>query len=92
MIEAELQKQLYGFVLGWLDNAGYVNSAGNAEIKASIISWSLFGAAMQRKQYSSDQPADALAALVATILVEGIEGVPLLELGLGSKTGTPRLA
>lgn len=77
MIETELQQQLYEFVLGWLENDGYEGRVGNPEIAASVISWSLFGTAMQHRQDFSDQTAEALAAQTVILLVGGLEGVPL---------------
>ena len=76
MIETELQKQLYAFVLGWLDNDGDETRVGNPEITASVVSWSLFGTAMQYEQNFPEQAAEALAARTITILVDGLEGAP----------------
>lgn len=72
MIETELQKLLYEFVLGWLVKDGYDARAGSVEITASVISWALFGTAMQYRQDFSNQTADALAASTVAILFEGL--------------------
>lgn len=74
MMETELQKLLYKFVLGWLVNDGYDARAGDAEIAASVISWALFGAAMQYSRGFVNETTDTVAARTVAILIEGLEG------------------
>lgn len=77
MIEAQLQQQLYEFVAGWIANMrpDWLNK--DPEIAAAIISWTLFGTAMQRSQDFSHLPAELLARQTAAILIQGLESIPL---------------
>ena len=72
MIETELQKHLYEFVLGWLVNDGYDARVGNAEVTASVISWALFGTAMQYNQDFPTQTVEVLAERSVAILFDGV--------------------
>jgi hypothetical protein len=52
-------------------------STGSSEVAASIISWTLFGTAMQHGQDFADLPTEALAAQTATIFNNGLEEMPV---------------
>lgn len=74
MLEKAVQDVLHGFVVRWLQRAPAGDLPGEAcvETVAWVVSWAIFGAASQWSRGLRTQSADAVAAQVATVLIDGV--------------------
>ena len=71
VIEARVQAELYELLLGWIEASPKKADGRQAgsEVKASVVSWTIFGAALDRSRNgaapSSDEVADQVLSAIA---------------------------
>ena len=73
-IEARVQRELDGFLRGWftLLPPGNGRDRVSAETTSSVLSWAIFGAALDWSQNPSATPADERALQIVTLLTRGL--------------------
>ena len=76
-IEAKVQEELQAFLAGWLAQATPVTPplAIQREAAASVMSWAIFGAAIEWSSGKRTRSADDWARQVVTVLMGGISQV-----------------
>jgi hypothetical protein len=74
LIEARVQGELYELLLGWIDvSPGNVNGRSVApEVTASVVSWSIFGAALDWSRNGTAPSSEEVADQVLSVIVEGL--------------------
>ena len=74
LLEKAVQDVLQGFVGRWLLQASRAAFPGDANVEtvASVISWTIFGAASQWSRGLRAQPADVVAGQVVGVLTDGV--------------------
>lgn len=76
IIEARVQAELYEILVGLVgESLAKVNSRRiSAEVAASVVSWSIFGAALEWSRNTAPWPAKEVADQVLSVVVEGLPG------------------
>jgi AcrR family transcriptional regulator len=74
LIEARVQGELYELLLGWIEAAPQkVNGRSVApEVTASVVSWSIFGAALDWSRNGEASSSEEVADQVLLVIVEGL--------------------
>ena len=75
LIEARVQKELYGLLLGWIPTSSHAkdDDFASPEVVASVVSWAIFGAGLQWSRDRSAPPADETARQVLSVILHGLE-------------------
>ncbi len=71
LIERQVKMQLYGFLLGWLKKSE--SSQRNAELRATITSWAIYGAAMRWNEGERKESAQEFARQALPMIMAGLE-------------------
>ncbi len=74
LIEARVQRELYDLLLGWVE-ASPEKARGRQvrpEVTASVISWAIFGVALDRSRDGAARSSDEVADQVLSVIVEGL--------------------
>ena len=74
VIEARVQAELYELLLGWIEASpkkADVRQAGS-EVKASVASWTIFGAALDRSRNGAAPSSDEVADQVLSVIAGGL--------------------
>ena len=74
LIEARVQGELYELLLGWLE-ASPEKARGrqvSQEVRASVVSWAIFGAALDWSRNGAARSSDEVADEVLSVIVEGL--------------------
>jgi AcrR family transcriptional regulator len=74
VIEARVQAELYELLLGWIEASpkkADVRQAGS-EVKASVVSWTIFGAALDRSRNGAAPSSDEVADQVLSVIAGGL--------------------
>jgi AcrR family transcriptional regulator len=76
LIEARVQAELYELLLGWIEVLPQrINvKPTTPEVVASVVSWAIFGAGLQRSRDGANRPAEEVADQALKVIVEGLEG------------------
>jgi AcrR family transcriptional regulator len=75
LIEARVQGELYELLLGWIE-ASPEKASGrqvSREVRASVVSWAIFGAALDWSRNSAARSSDEAADQVLSAIVEGLQ-------------------
>jgi AcrR family transcriptional regulator len=74
LLEARVQQELNAYLLEWLRRSPPPGSRPQMamEIVASVMSWAIFGAAVEWTSGARSVPADALARQMAALLIGGL--------------------
>lgn len=74
VIEARVQAELYELLLGWIvaspDEAK--NRRASSKVVASVVSWSIFGAALDWSRDGETKPARNVADQTLSVILEGL--------------------
>ncbi len=75
LIEARVQDELYELLLGWLEASEEKASDRQVsqEVTASVVSWSIFGAALDWSRNGAAPSSDEVADQVLSVIVEGLQ-------------------
>ncbi len=77
LIEARVQGELYELLLGWIEASLEKASSGRQvipEVTASVVSWSIFGAALDwSRSNGTARSSDEVADQVLSVIVEGLQ-------------------
>lgn len=76
LIEATVQGSLQLFALKWMEHDTEGLRRGDPEVQASVLSWAIFGSALQWSRGPRTLSADELAGQLEARLVEGLARVP----------------
>lgn len=77
LFEIAMQKELYDQLLTWLSKQTEPSvSRGTVETTALIISWGIFGAAVEWSRHPQDKTAEAMAREVLVVVAAGL--VPVI--------------
>ncbi|MEO8609419.1 MAG: TetR family transcriptional regulator [Chloroflexota bacterium] len=73
LIEQIVHEELYTLILSWLKDSNRPNTPApmSPEMLAQIISWAIFGAALQWNQESAPLPAAQTAAQIVQVIMDG---------------------
>jgi len=74
LIEARVQGELYELLLGWVE-ASPEKARGRQvrpEVTASVISWAIFGAALDRSRDGAARSSEEVADQILSVIVEGL--------------------
>ena len=75
LIEARVQRELYELLLGWLEATLEKKMGGrraSPEVAASVASWSIFGAALDRSRNGVATSSEEVADQVLSVVAEGL--------------------
>lgn len=74
LIEARVQAELYELLLDWIETVpdGVKVRRTSPEVAASVVSWSIFGAALDRSREGGTRSAEEVADQVLSLLAEGL--------------------
>ncbi|QBD76593.1 TetR/AcrR family transcriptional regulator [Ktedonosporobacter rubrisoli] len=74
LLERAVQQEVYHTVLKWLtqDQKPATSSLVSAETMAMVVSWSIFGAGIQRRQGHREISSEALAQQITTALLNAL--------------------
>jgi AcrR family transcriptional regulator len=75
LIEARVQGELYELLLGWIE-ASPEKASGrqvSREVRASVVSWAIFGAALDWSRNGAARSSDEAADQVLSAIVEGLQ-------------------
>ncbi len=75
LIEARVQGELYELLLGWIE-ASPEKASGwqvSREVRASVVSWAIFGAALDWSRNGVARSSDEAADQVLSVIVEGLQ-------------------
>ena len=75
LIEARVQTELYELLLGWIEASPEKASDRKVsrEVTASVISWAIFGAALDRSRNGTARSSEEVADQVLSVIVEGLQ-------------------
>ncbi len=76
LIEARVQGELFEVLLGWIEASPEKASSGRQvgpEVTASVVSWSIFGAALDWSRNGAARSSDEVADQVLSVIVEGLQ-------------------
>ena len=75
LIEARVQTELYELLLGWIEASPEKVSDRivSREVTASVISWAIFGAALDRSRNGTARSSEEVADQVLSVIVEGLQ-------------------
>ena len=75
LIEARVQTELYELLLGWIEASPEKASDRKVsqEVTASVISWAIFGAALDRSRNGTARSSEEVADEVLSVIVEGLQ-------------------
>ncbi len=74
LIEARVQGELYELLLGWIE-ASPEKASGrqvSREVRASVVSWAIFGAALDWSRNGVARSSEEVADQVLSVIVEGL--------------------
>lgn len=72
LIEARVQGELYELLLGWIEaSPDKVN--GRSEVAASVVSWAIFGAALDWSRDGAASSSEEVADQVLSVIVGGLQ-------------------
>ena len=74
LIETRVQGELYELLLGWIE-ASPEKASGrqvSSEVTASVISWAIFGAALDRSRNGTACSSEEVADQVLSVIAEGL--------------------
>jgi AcrR family transcriptional regulator len=74
LIEARVQRELYELLLGWIEASPHeANGRPPAtEIAASVVSWAVFGAALDRSRDGAARSSEEVADQVLSVIAGGL--------------------
>lgn len=74
VIEARVQAELYELLLGWIETSPDEAKGRRVspEVAASVMSWSIFGAALDWSRNGETRPAKDVADQVLQVIVDGL--------------------
>ena len=74
LIEARVQTELYELLLRWIEASPEKASDRKVshEVTASVISWAIFGAALDRSRNGTARSSEEVADQVLSVIVEGL--------------------
>ena len=74
LIEARVQTELYELLLEWIEASPEKASDRKVsrEVTASVISWAIFGAALDRSRNGTARSSEEVADKVLSVIVEGL--------------------
>lgn len=74
LIEARVQGELYELLLGWLEESPEKASGRQVspEVRASVVSWAIFGAALDWSRPMTAPSSEKVADQVLSVIVEGL--------------------
>jgi hypothetical protein len=74
LIEARVQTELYELLLEWIEASPEKASDRKVsrEVTASVISWAIFGAALDRSRTITARSSEEVADKVLSVIVEGL--------------------
>jgi AcrR family transcriptional regulator len=78
LIEARVQHELYGILLGWIE--ALPERPANPEVVASAVSWAIFGAGLQWSRNEAGTSAEEVADQALRVIFEGLAGSVALPL------------
>ena len=75
LIEARVQRELYELLLGWIEVSPEKASDRKVsrEVTASVISWAIFGAALEWSRNGTARSPEEVADQVLSVIVEGLQ-------------------
>ncbi len=75
LVEGQIKRQLYEFLLGWLNGSQSKesNRRGKPELRATISSWGIYGAALRWSQGEQKEPSGEYARQVLPMIMAGWE-------------------
>ncbi len=70
-----MQSELYELLLGWIEASPERASGRRAgpQVTASVVSWSIFGAALHWSRNGVAPSSDEVADQVLSVIVEGLQ-------------------
>ncbi len=74
VIEARVQAELYELLLGWIEASPKKvdGRQASSEVKASVVSWAIFGAALDRSRNGAAPSSDEVADQVLSVIAGGL--------------------
>jgi AcrR family transcriptional regulator len=74
LIEARVQRELYELLLGWMEapEEGSNTGAATPQVAATVVSWAIFGAALDWSRNGADASAGEVADQVLAVISEGL--------------------
>jgi AcrR family transcriptional regulator len=76
LIEARVQGELYELLLGWIEASPEKASSGwqaSPEVTASVVSWSIFGAALDWSRNGATRTSEEVADEALSVILEGLQ-------------------
>ncbi len=75
LIEARVQGELYELLLGWIEATPEKTSGRQVspEVTASVVSWSIFGAALDWSRNGTSRSSEEVADQVLSVIVGGLQ-------------------
>ena len=75
LIEARVQRELYELLLGWIEVSPEKASDRKVsrEVTASVISWAIFGTALDWSRNGTARSSEEVADQVLSVIVEGLQ-------------------
>jgi len=72
LIEARVQGELYELLLGWMDGEEADGGSVAPEVTATVVSWAIFGAALDWSRNGAASSAEEVADQVLSVIAGGI--------------------
>jgi AcrR family transcriptional regulator len=75
LIESRVQGELYEILLGWMEATPEktINRRVSPEVTASVVSWSIFGAALDRSRDGAAPSSEEVADHALAVIVGGLQ-------------------